>query len=75
MPENNVLFVSNHQTYFADVIVFIHIFFAVKWRRYNRLRLPFYLFNPFIPVYFVAAEDSVRSSGLSFIYFRRRFDC
>ena len=30
LPRNNVLFVSNHQTYFADVITFIHIFCAVK---------------------------------------------
>lgn len=26
LPKRNVLFVSNHQTYFADVITFIHIF-------------------------------------------------
>lgn len=26
LPRNNVLFVSNHQTYFADVITFLHIF-------------------------------------------------
>ncbi|HXB45442.1 MAG TPA: hypothetical protein VNV85_15355, partial [Puia sp.] len=31
LPLNNVLFVSNHQTYFADVITFLHIFAAVKW--------------------------------------------
>ena len=30
LPRNNVLFVSNHQTYFADVISFIHIFCASK---------------------------------------------
>lgn len=33
LPNRNVLFVSNHQTYFADVITFIHIFCAVKWRK------------------------------------------
>ncbi|WP_315821948.1 hypothetical protein [Paraflavitalea speifideaquila] len=26
LPRKNVLFVSNHQTYFADVITFLHIF-------------------------------------------------
>ena len=26
LPRENVLFVSNHQTYFADVITFLHIF-------------------------------------------------
>lgn len=30
LPGKNVLFVSNHQTYFADVIAFIHIFCTVK---------------------------------------------
>ncbi len=33
LPKKNVLFVSNHQTYFADVIAFLHIFCAVKWRK------------------------------------------
>jgi 1-acyl-sn-glycerol-3-phosphate acyltransferase len=26
LPKKNVLFVSNHQTYFAEVIAFLHIF-------------------------------------------------
>src|SRR5690242_7268522 len=29
LPKRNVLFVSNHQTYFADVITMLHIFCAV----------------------------------------------
>ena len=37
LPRRNVLFVSNHQTYFADVITFLHIFCAVKWGKKNRL--------------------------------------
>ena len=37
LPDRNVLFVSNHQTYFADVIAFIHIFCAVKWKKMNKL--------------------------------------
>ena len=28
LPENNVLFVSNHQTYFADVFAMFHVFNA-----------------------------------------------
>ncbi len=35
LPKKNVLFVSNHQTYFADVITFLHIFCAVKWETGN----------------------------------------
>lgn len=65
LPKKNVLFVSNHQTYFADVITFLHIFCAVKWRKENRLGAPFYLLNPFTRVYFVAAAETMKSSWLS----------
>ncbi|MEN9685239.1 MAG: hypothetical protein RLZZ28_1025 [Bacteroidota bacterium] len=65
LPKKNVLFVSNHQTYFADVIAFIHIFCAVKWRKNNRLGLPYYLLNPFTNVYFVAAEETMNGSWIS----------
>jgi 1-acyl-sn-glycerol-3-phosphate acyltransferase len=65
LPRKNVLFVSNHQTYFADVITFLHIFCAVKWRKKNRLGLPFYLLNPFTNVYYVAAEKTMEGSWVS----------
>lgn len=68
LPRKNVLFVSNHQTYFADVMAFIHIFCAVKWRRENKLGLPFYLLNPFIRVNYVAAEETMKGSLLSRIF-------
>lgn len=68
LPKRNVLFVSNHQTYFADVITFIHIFAAVKWRRRNKLGLPFYLLNPFTRIYFVAAEETMNSTFISRIF-------
>lgn len=65
LPRRNVLFVSNHQTYFADVIAFIHIFCAVKWRKQNKLGIPFYLLNPFTNVYFIAAEETMNGNWLS----------
>jgi len=65
LPKQNVLFVSNHQTYFADVITFIHIFCAVKWRKKNRLGVPYYLLNPFTRLYFVAAEETMNGSFIS----------
>ena len=68
LPKGNVLFVSNHQTYFADVIAFLHIFCAVKWRRENRLGIPFYLLNPFTNVHFIAAEETMNGSLLSRIF-------
>jgi 1-acyl-sn-glycerol-3-phosphate acyltransferase len=68
LPRGNVLFVSNHQTYFADVITFLHIFCAVKWRKDNRLGVPYYLLNPFTDVYYVAAEETMKGSLISRLF-------
>jgi 1-acyl-sn-glycerol-3-phosphate acyltransferase len=68
LPRGNVLFVSNHQTYFADVITFLHIFCAVKWGKKDRLGLPYYLLNPFTNVYYVAAEETMRASWVSRLF-------
>ena len=68
LPKNKVLFVSNHQTYFADVITFLHIFSAVKWRKKNKLGIPYYLLNPFSNVYYVAAEETMKGSLISRLF-------
>lgn len=68
LPRNNVLFVSNHQTYFADVIAFLHIFCAVKWGKMNRLGVPYYLLNPFTRVNYVAAEETMKGSWISRLF-------
>jgi len=68
LPRKNVLFVSNHQTYFADVITFLHIFCAVKWRKRNRLGIPYYLLNPFTNVFFVAAEETMKDNWLTRLF-------
>lgn len=68
LPRNNVLFVSNHQTYFADVITFLHIFCAVKWGKDNRLGIPYYLLNPFTRVNYVAAEETMKGSWISRLF-------
>ncbi len=68
LRRKNVLFVSNHQTYFADVITFLHIFAAVKWRKKNRLGLPYYLLNPFTNLYYVAAEETMNGSWISRLF-------
>ena len=68
LPKTNVLFVSNHQTYFADVITFLHIFCAVKWRKENRLGIPYYLINPFTRVNYVAAEETMKGSWISRLF-------
>jgi 1-acyl-sn-glycerol-3-phosphate acyltransferase len=68
LPRSNVLFVSNHQTYFADVIAFLHIFSAVKWGKLNRLGIPYYLLNPFTRVNYVAAEETMKGSWISRLF-------
>ncbi len=68
LPKQNVLFVSNHQTYFADVITFLHIFCAVKWGKRNRLGVPYYLLNPFTRVNYVAAEQTMNGSWISRLF-------
>jgi 1-acyl-sn-glycerol-3-phosphate acyltransferase len=68
LPKHNVLFVSNHQTYFADVITFLHIFCAVKWGKKNRLGIPYYLLNPFTRVNYVAAEATMKGSWISRLF-------
>lgn len=68
LPRKNVLFVSNHQTYFADVITMLHIFCAVKWGKRNRLGFPSYLLNPFTRVYFVAAEETMKKDFISRLF-------
>jgi 1-acyl-sn-glycerol-3-phosphate acyltransferase len=68
LPRRNVLFVSNHQTYFADVITFLHIFCAVKCGKQNKLGIPYYLLNPFTRVNYVAAEQTMKGSFISRLF-------
>lgn len=68
LPKEKVLFVSNHQTYFADVITFLQIFCAVKWGKKNRLGVPYYLLNPFTRVNYVAAEETMKGSLISRLF-------
>ena len=68
LPSSNVLFVSNHQTYFADVIAFLHIFFAAKWGRYKGLGIPYYLLNPLTRIYYVAAAETMNDSWLTRLF-------
>ena len=68
LPKNNVLIVSNHQTYFAEVITFLHIFCAVKWRKRNKLGIPYYLLNPFTGVFFVSASETMKKNLITRIF-------
>ena len=68
LPDCNVLFLSNHQTYFADVISFYHIFFSIKWGFKNTIVPPLYLLSPRVRIYFVAASETMKSGILPRIF-------
>lgn len=68
LPRKNVLFVSNHQTYFAEVITFLHIFCAVSWRKKNKLGIPYYLLWPYTRVKFVSAEETMKKNWVSKLF-------
>lgn len=64
LPDKNVLFISNHQTYYADVIALYHVFCSVKWKFKNTVGVPLYMLIPRANTYYVAAEETMKNSGL-----------
>lgn len=68
LPKKNVLFVSNHQTYFAEVICLLHVFGAVSWGKKRKLGVPYYLLWPYTRVQFVSAEETMKKNLLSKIF-------
>lgn len=64
LPDTNVLFVSNHQTYFADVVSMFHVFNASLSGREDTIKNIGYLWNPKLNLYFVAAKETMQSGLL-----------
>ena len=64
LPDNNVLFISNHQTYFADVTAMFHVFNAALKGRDNNIKNIGYIWNPKLNIYYVAAGETMRSGFL-----------
>ena len=64
LPETNVLFVSNHQTYFADVVSMFHVFNASLSGRDDSIKNIGYLWNPKLNLYYVAAGETMKSGLL-----------
>lgn len=64
LPETNVLFVSNHQTYFADVVAMFHVFNASLNGRVDSIKNIGYLWKPKLNIYFVAAKETMQSGLL-----------
>jgi 1-acyl-sn-glycerol-3-phosphate acyltransferase len=68
LPENNVLFISNHQTYFADVAAMFHVFNAALSGRDDSIKNIGYIWQPKLNVYFVAAGETMKSGILPKIF-------
>lgn len=64
LPEKNVLFVSNHQTYFADVAAMLHVFNASLSGRDDSIKNVGYLWRPKLNIYFVAAKETMKAGLL-----------
>ena len=64
LPNSNVLFVSNHQTYFADVVAMLHVFNASLSGRIDSIKNIGYLWNPKLNIYYIAAKETMKSGIL-----------
>lgn len=64
LPETNVLFISNHQTYFADVAAMFHVFNASLKGRIDSIKNIFYIWNPKLNIYYVSAKETMQSGIL-----------
>jgi 1-acyl-sn-glycerol-3-phosphate acyltransferase len=63
LPPQGVLFVSNHQTYFSEVILMYHAFFLIKNKR-RKLNRIWHVFNPKLNIYFIAAIETMKAGIL-----------
>jgi 1-acyl-sn-glycerol-3-phosphate acyltransferase len=64
LPDTNVLFISNHQTYFADVVSMFHVFNASLSGRDDNIKNVGYLWHPKLNMYYVAAKETMKSGLL-----------
>jgi 1-acyl-sn-glycerol-3-phosphate acyltransferase len=64
LPDTGILFISNHQTYFADVVSMFHVFNASLKGRDDNIKNVGYLWNPKLNIYYVAAKETMQSGLL-----------
>ncbi len=68
LPETNVLFVSNHQTYFADVAAMFHVFNASLKGRVDTIKNIGYIWSPKLNIYYIAATETMKAGLLPKIF-------
>lgn len=64
LPDTNVLFISNHQTYFADVVSMFHVFNASLSGRVDSIKNIGYIWDPKLNIYYVAARETMKAGLL-----------
>jgi len=64
IPDRNVIIISNHQTYFADVMAFFHIIQATVNGKPNTTKYPGFLKKLKTNINFVAAVETMKSGLL-----------
>jgi 1-acyl-sn-glycerol-3-phosphate acyltransferase len=62
LPDSNVLFISNHQTYFYDVIAMLHVFNSSVKGRVDSVKKPKYLISPKTNLYYIASLETMKKS-------------
>ena len=67
---DSILFVSNHQTYFA-ISAMLHVFNASLHGRNDTIKNIGYLWNLKLNIYYVAAKETMRSGLLQEYYLMR----
>ena len=65
IPEKNVLFVCNHQTYFYDVIAMLHVFNSSAKGKIDTVKKPKYLLSPKTNLYYIASFETMKKSFIT----------
>ncbi len=68
LPNTNVLFISNHQTYFADVASMFHVFNASLNGRVDNINNVSYIWHPKLNIYYVAAKETMTKGFLPKVF-------
>ncbi len=64
LPDTEVLFVSNHQTYFMDVSAMYLVLNHAKWKMAGRVDAWWRMLTPRTNLYFIAAKETMKAGLL-----------
>lgn len=64
LPDNNVLFIANHQTYFADAAAMLHVFNQEIYYQKTGKKSLWYIIHPKLNMYYIAALETMKKGIL-----------